>query len=146
MKTKILENENQEDDSKPIVDEVKTDNSTIKKLREEIKSKNEEIETLKLQNSNELDGIKKELDSLRDNNLINTYGQENLEDVKKLLNAGFDETKIKSMLNKTDDLNNFDNPNNNDIDKIKGEGEVKTEEVKELNEIEEYRLQLSKKT
>lgn len=123
------------EDEKPKDNTV--DNSTIKQMREQIKVLKQENETLKA-NTSQVEELQKQMQALQEKDLVQTYGQENLEDAKKLLQAGFDETKIKSMLNKTDDLSIFDNKPTEDpnIKDIKGNGEVK-EEDDSKNDFEE---------
>ncbi len=117
------------------------DNSTIKTLRKELKTKNEEIKKLNSQVET-LNKNQSQIDKLIEKDLINTYGKENLEDAKKLIEAGFDETKIKSMLNKTDDLSGLDDPDP-ELNNINGNGTVEGQED-EVDEVEKYRQTLSK--
>lgn len=107
--------------------EPTTDNSTIKEMRKAMKEKDKEIAALK-EDNNKLSSQQSQLDKLVEKDLINTYGNDNLEDAKKLLDAGFEEAKIKEMLNKTDDLKNFDENKDIDLEKVKGQGTMVEEE------------------
>lgn len=134
MEDKILE---------PVVEESKQeDNSTIKNMRAKIESQKEEIRNLKTENSEEIKLLKEQINNLSEKDLVTTYGADKLSDAKRLIAAGFKESEIKSMLNKKDNLQDFDNPTEPLIEEIKGEGKV---EEKEVDEMEEFEKELLKK-
>lgn len=112
------------------VEEVK-DNSTIKTMREEIKNLKKENSNLKQENET-FSKQQTQLDKLVEKDLINTYGNENLDDAKKLIDAGFEESKIKEMLNKTDDLSTFDEPDPLPKE-IKGDGAIEEDKEEPYN-------------
>ena len=103
------------DDEKVITDKAAKDNkeieltafqqkdNKIKELKQEKKNLKEQLS--KSVDKEELTTLKQEVQRMK---VERTYGADNLEEAIKLVNAGFEETRIKEMLNKNVGAGKFD--------------------------------------
>lgn len=138
-------------EEKVIVEEQETkpnkDNSLIKNMREEMKKKDKELKALKQENETELSKLQKDIQEMK---AKEKYGN-NFEDAMKLEDAGFDESKIKTMLGSKDTNLEFEDKNKELglTPRINGETETpkeKTEEQKAEEQMENYKKSLEKET
>lgn len=129
-----------------VVKEVE-ETSTIKQMRATIKEKDAKLKEFE-DNAKKVEELNKTVEELSKKDLINTYGEENLEEAQKLKEAGFDTNRIKEML-KITDVKDFVN-NDEELGLVKEGEEGSKPQIEEPTledeekELQEYRDKLSK--